>query len=50
MTTGENYWYRVTAYNDGTQNWAQPGRSLESSRWWTWTGFSHIGVTALASG
>jgi len=50
VTAGQDYWYCVTAYDDGSQNWAQPGRSLESTRWWTWTGYSHIGVTAKAAG
>ena len=46
ITPGKDYWYAVTAYDDGSQNWARPGVSLESARWWTWTGYSHIGVTA----
>jgi hypothetical protein len=46
-TPGVDYWYSVTAYDDGSQNWGSTsGESLESSRWWTWTGYSHIGVTA----
>jgi hypothetical protein len=49
MTTvaGTVYWYAVTAYDDGSQNWARPGKSLESSRWWTWTGYNHLGSLAL---
>jgi len=46
IVPGQNYWYAVTAYDDGTQNWAQTGRSLESARWWTWTGYELLGVTA----
>lgn len=46
VTPGVDYWYCVTAYDDGTQNWEQPNRSLESTRWWTWSGFSNLGVTA----
>ena len=38
-TPGVNYWYAVTAYDDGSQNWAEPGKSLESSLWWTFSGF-----------
>ena len=34
---GFAYYYYVTAYDDGTQNWEQPGRSLESGRFWTIT-------------
>jgi hypothetical protein len=41
---GVLYWYSVTAYDDGTQNWSDAGRSLESSRWSTWTGFDPGGV------
>ncbi len=31
---GFAYYYYVTAYDDGTQNWEQPGRSLESAKYW----------------
>jgi len=31
---GFAYYYYVTAYDDGTQNWDQPGRSLESGKYW----------------
>ncbi len=31
---GFAYFYYVTAYDDGTQNWEQPGRSLESGKYW----------------
>jgi hypothetical protein len=44
-TPGVDYWYSVVAYDDGTQNWAEPGVSLESSRWWTWTGYSEDGIS-----
>ena len=50
VSPGEMYWYGVTAYDDGTQNWAEPGQSLESARWWTWTGYSEVGVTATVAG
>jgi hypothetical protein len=43
-TPGEQFWYAVVAYDDGTQNWARPGASLESSRWWTYTGMQPGGV------
>jgi hypothetical protein len=46
ILAGTDYWYAVTTYDDGSQNWARPTKSLESSRWWTWTGYSYIGVTA----
>jgi len=41
---GYPYWYSVVAYDDGSQNWAEPGVSLESSAWWTWTGYVENGV------
>jgi len=31
---GVAYFYYVTAFDDGTQNWQEPGRSLESSKYW----------------
>lgn len=31
---GFAYFYYVTAYDDGTQNWEQPGVSLESGKYW----------------
>ncbi len=31
---GLAYYYYVTAYDDGSQNWEQPGRSLESGKYW----------------
>jgi len=46
VTTGTDYWYAVTAYDDGTQNWAEPGKSLESAYFWCWTGYTSKGVTA----
>jgi hypothetical protein len=46
VTTGTDYWYAVTAYDDGTQNWANPGKALESAYFWCWTGFTSKGVTA----
>jgi hypothetical protein len=48
VVAGTNYWYAVVAYDDGSQNWAEDGKSLESGRYWTWTGYSEVGVTATA--
>ena len=31
---GFAYFYYVTAYDDGSQNWESPGRSLESGKYW----------------
>jgi hypothetical protein len=42
---GVPYWFAVTAYDDGTQDWGSyPPKSLESSRWWTWTGYDPTGL------
>ena len=46
VTPGVDYWYAVVAYDDGSQNWAEAGVSLESTRWWTWTGYAEAGITA----
>ncbi len=46
VTPGESYWYTLVSYDDGTQNWSNPGMSLESGRWWTWTGYTWAGATA----
>ncbi len=31
---GFAYYYYVTAYDDGSQNWERPGESLESGKYW----------------
>ena len=31
---GFAYYYYVTAFDDGSQDWEQPGRSLESGKYW----------------
>jgi hypothetical protein len=43
-----HYWYAIVAVNDGSQNWAEPEQKLESSRWWTWLGYSEAGLTTGA--
>jgi len=46
-STNFTYYYYVAAYDDGTQNWANPGVSLESDRYWLWTNFMPgTGVTS----
>ncbi|MBN1351433.1 T9SS type A sorting domain-containing protein [candidate division KSB1 bacterium] len=45
----EQYFYYLVAYDDGTQNWEDPGVSLESGRFWCWTGWIPEGVTPLPS-
>ena len=32
---GFAYYYYVTSYDDGSQNWEHPGESLESGKYWT---------------
>ena len=32
VQAGESYFYMVTAFDDGTQNWERPGEPLESSK------------------
>ena len=50
VTPGEEYWYCVVAVDDGTQNWEIPGDVLESTRWWTWSGYSYAGCVAPEGG
>ena len=45
VTSGTQYFYYLVAYDDGTQNWEDPGVSLESGRFWCWTGWAPEGVT-----
>ena len=43
------YFYYVVAYDDGTQNWEDPGVSLESSKYYCWTGWAPNGVKPATS-
>lgn len=43
IVMGFNYYYAVTAFDDGTQNTLNPGQSLESSRL---TSTAYVGVSA----
>jgi hypothetical protein len=45
VSATEQYFYYLTAYDDGNQNWEDPGVSLESGRFWCWTGWITVGVT-----
>jgi hypothetical protein len=45
----EQYFYYLTVYDDGTQNWEDPGVSLESGRFWCWTGWIQEGITISTS-
>ena len=35
------YYYAITAYDDGTQNWSEPNKSLESGIFWNWSGWGY---------
>ncbi|NOX67242.1 MAG: hypothetical protein GXO85_15955 [Chlorobi bacterium] len=45
VSGGFQYFYYLIAYDDGTQNWEDPGVSLESGRWYCWTGWAPEGVS-----
>ena len=46
---GVDYWYTVSAVDDGSQNWADAGVVQESGRWWMYTGMlPGTGVTPKA--
>lgn len=45
VSTGFQYFYYVTAYDDGSQNWEDPGVSLESSKYFCWTGWAPNGAS-----
>jgi len=38
------YYYYVTSYDDGTQNWSNSNVKLESGRFWVWNGWYDAGV------
>jgi len=50
VTQGFQYFYYVTAFDDGSQNWEEPGVKLESSKYHTWTGWAPEGVSPLTPG
>lgn len=50
ISGGFQYFYYLTAYDDGTQNWENPGVSLESSKYHCWTGWAPDGVTSSVLG
>ncbi len=39
VTIGVSYFYRLVAYDDGSQNWADQGVSLESGHFYCWQGW-----------
>jgi len=44
VSSGIQYFYYLVAYDDGSQNWEDPGVSLESGRFYCWTGWAPEGV------
>ncbi len=43
VAPGYQYFYYVVAYDDGSQNWQDPGVSLEGGRWYAWSGWAPTG-------
>ena len=35
------YFYYVTAFDDGSANWLEQGKSIESGPFWSWTGWGY---------
>ncbi len=48
VAVGISYYYYIVAYDDGSQNWADPGVSLESGKFYTWQGWGETPVVPLA--
>lgn len=44
VAPGFQYFYYLIAYDDGSQNWEDPGVSLESGRFYCWTGWAPEGI------
>ncbi|NOY60328.1 MAG: hypothetical protein GXO75_15570 [Calditrichaeota bacterium] len=44
VSSGFQYFYYVTAYDNGSQNWEDPGVSIESGKYYCWTGWAPNGV------
>ena len=49
VSEGIQYFYYLVAYDNGSQNWQDPGVSLECSRFWCWTGWAPEGVTPTSA-
>ena len=45
VVSGFQYFYYLTAYDDGSQNWEDAGVPLESGKYYCWTGWSPTGVS-----
>jgi len=48
-SAGFQYFYYVTAFDNGTQNWEKPGVSLESSKYFCWTGWAPKGAMTASA-
>jgi hypothetical protein len=44
------YYYYVTSYDDGSQNFADAGLSIESGKYWTWTGWGYYHAISTGYG
>ncbi|MCK5455653.1 MAG: hypothetical protein KAI45_00915, partial [Melioribacteraceae bacterium] len=49
ISGGFQYFYYLVAYDNGSQNWENPGVSLESGRYHCWTGWAPLGVSAAVA-
>ncbi len=50
VTVGVAYYYYLTAYDNGDENWEEPGKQLESGRFYCWTGWNETPVVPALSG
>jgi hypothetical protein len=48
VAPGVGYYYRLVAYDTGSENWADPGVSLESGHFYCWTGWGLSPVSSVA--
>jgi hypothetical protein len=49
VSEGFQYFYYVVAYDNGDENWENPGVSLESSKYHCWTGWAPEGASPAAA-
>jgi hypothetical protein len=49
VSEGVQYFYYVVAYDNGSQNWEDPGVSIESGKYYCWTGWAPEGVGPAAA-
>ena len=46
---GFQYYYYLVAYDNGSQNWENAGVSLESGKWYCWTGWAPQGASPASA-